>query len=254
MSLRGFAAAVAAGAMIMISVSFADPAVSNSAADSGGLEPVVVTAQRKQESAQSIGIAISVLSGESLAAKSITYVNDLQNAVPSLQVEPAFGSGQPQFRIRGVGFIDYTSNNASPWASASTMSRSRCPFKRKDSCSTSTASKCSMDRKVRCTAATPRAARSTSSPTGRPPIRTQGFTSNTVRSTRSPAKDSSSGSIAEGLLGRLSVATEQGGGWQYNRLKPVTPWATRTRLPYAPAGMESGAGAEFSIRTPLGGG
>jgi outer membrane receptor protein involved in Fe transport len=98
----------------MISVSFADPAVSNSAADSGGLEPVVVTAQRKQESAQSIGIAISVLSGESLEAKSVTYVNDLQNAVPSLQVEPAFGSGQPQFRIRGVGFIDYTSNNASP--------------------------------------------------------------------------------------------------------------------------------------------
>lgn len=26
----------------------------------------------------------------------------------------AFGSGQPQYRIRGVEFLDYTSNNASP--------------------------------------------------------------------------------------------------------------------------------------------
>ena len=58
----------------------------------------MVTAQRREESAQNVGIAMSVLPGDSLAAKSITYVNDLQNAMPSLQVEPAFGSGQPQFR------------------------------------------------------------------------------------------------------------------------------------------------------------
>ena len=74
----------------------------------------MVTAQRREESVQSVGIAIAVLQGDTLAAKSITYVNDLQNAAPSLQVEPAFGSSQPQFRLRGVGFIDYTSNNASP--------------------------------------------------------------------------------------------------------------------------------------------
>ena len=80
----------------------------------GGLEEIVVTAQRRVESAQNVGIAMSVLSGQSLADKSISYVNDLQNAVPSLQVEPAFGSSQPQFRLRGVGFIDYTSNNTSP--------------------------------------------------------------------------------------------------------------------------------------------
>ncbi len=34
--------------------------------------------------------------------------------MPSLQIEAAFGSGQPQFRLRGVGFLDYTSNNTSP--------------------------------------------------------------------------------------------------------------------------------------------
>ena len=113
MSLRWVGIMVGAGALLAGAASFADPAA-DQAAEAGGLEEVVVTAQRREESAQSVGIAISVLSGDTLAAKSITIVNDLQNAVPSLQVEPAFGSSQPQFRIRGVGFIDYTSNNASP--------------------------------------------------------------------------------------------------------------------------------------------
>jgi iron complex outermembrane recepter protein len=80
----------------------------------GSLDEIVVTAQRKQESAQSVGIALSVIGGEALKSKGIVKVNDLQNATPSLEVEPAFGSGQPQFRLRGVGFIDYTSNNSSP--------------------------------------------------------------------------------------------------------------------------------------------
>src|SRR5258705_10460916 len=70
--------------------------------EAGGLEEIVVTAQRREESAQSVGIAMSVLSGQSLADKSIAYVNDLQNAGPSPQVETAFGSSQPQFAFRGL--------------------------------------------------------------------------------------------------------------------------------------------------------
>jgi outer membrane receptor protein involved in Fe transport len=84
------------------------------AADAGKLEDVVVTAQRRAESAQDVGIALSVLNVDDLKDAGVGKVNDLQNATPSLEVEPAFGSGQPQFRLRGVGFIDYTSNNSSP--------------------------------------------------------------------------------------------------------------------------------------------
>jgi len=80
----------------------------------GALDEIVVTAQRRQESAQSVGIALSVIGGDALKDKGIVKVNDLQNATPSLEVEPAFGSGQPQYRLRGVGFIDYTANNSSP--------------------------------------------------------------------------------------------------------------------------------------------
>ncbi len=85
-------------------------------ADVGHLEDVVVTAQRREETAQSIGIALTVLSEESLKDVGVFKVNDLQNATASLEVEPAFGSGQAQFRLRGVGFIDYTANNSSPVA------------------------------------------------------------------------------------------------------------------------------------------
>lgn len=110
------ASAAGTGALWLLAASsgFAAAAADQSSGAGNGLDEVLVTAQRREESVQNVGIAISVLQGDRLAAKSITYVNDLQNAVPSLQVEPAFGSSQPQFRIRGVGFIDYTSNNASP--------------------------------------------------------------------------------------------------------------------------------------------
>ncbi|WP_153114784.1 TonB-dependent receptor [Rhodocyclus tenuis] len=77
------------------------------------LEKVVVTAQKREESAQDVGVAITVLSGEELQARGISNVNQLQNEVPSLEVEPAFGSGQAQFRIRGIGFQDYGPNNSS---------------------------------------------------------------------------------------------------------------------------------------------
>src|SRR5258708_37970562 len=100
MSLRGFATALGAAAITIQAASFAAPAVSASENDAGGLEEVVGTAQRREESAQNVGIAISVLSGQSLADKSITNVVDLQNALPSLQGEPAVGSGQPQYRSR----------------------------------------------------------------------------------------------------------------------------------------------------------
>ncbi len=84
--------------------------------DAGHLEDIVVTAQRREESAQSIGIALTVLTDAALKDAGVAKVNDLQNTVPSLEVEPAFGSGQAQFRLRGVGFIDYTANNSSPVA------------------------------------------------------------------------------------------------------------------------------------------
>ncbi len=79
----------------------------------GKVETVTVTAEHREETAQNVGIALTVLSDKDLSDRGINTVNQLQYAVPSFEAVPAFGSGQPEFRLRGVGFDDYGSNNSS---------------------------------------------------------------------------------------------------------------------------------------------
>ena len=77
----------------------------------GTLATVVITAQKRAQDAQQVGVAVTTLSGDELAARGVRKVNALQNEVPNLEVEPAFGGSQAQFRLRGVGFQDYATNN-----------------------------------------------------------------------------------------------------------------------------------------------
>jgi outer membrane receptor protein involved in Fe transport len=208
--------------------------------DNGDLQEIVVTAQRRVESAQDVGIAMSVLSGESLAAKSISYVNDLQNAVPSLQVEPAFGSSQPQFRLRGVGFIDYTSNNTSPVGVSLDGVAFALPIQTQGQLF-------DIDRVevLRGPQGTLYGRNTTggeinfisNQPTADPHA---GFSLDYGSHNEVDAEGFVSGSIADGLLGRLAVATEQGGAWQRNRVTGQTlgdkdKVAVRGQLQWDPA-------------------
>jgi iron complex outermembrane receptor protein len=217
MFLRGCAAILAVGALGFTAASFGEPAADAAAGDVNGLGEVVVTAQRRVESAQNVGIALSVLGGGELAQKGITSVVDLQNAIPSLQVEPAFGSSQPQYRIRGVGFLDYTSNNASPIGVSIDNVAFALPIQ--------TAGQLfDIDRVevLRGPQGTLYGRNTTGGEinfiTNRPTEETHaGFTAEYGSFNAVNAEGYVSGSIAPGLLGRLSVATEQGGDWQRNR-------------------------------------
>ena len=80
--------------------------------DEGRLEEIIVTAQRREQSLQEVGVAVTVVTGNQLKWQGVTNINQLQNTAPNLEVEPAFGGGAAQFRLRGVGFQDYASNNA----------------------------------------------------------------------------------------------------------------------------------------------
>jgi iron complex outermembrane receptor protein len=217
MSLRWVGIMVGAGALFAGEASFADPAADNTV-EAGGLEEITVTAQRREESAQSVGIAMAVLPGGSLEAKSIANVNDLQNAVPSLQIEPAFGSSQPQFRLRGVGFIDYTSNNASPVGVSIDDVALALPIQTQGLLF-------DLDRvEVLYGPQGTLYGRNTTGGeinfvTNRPTADTHaGATVEYGSYNQFTGQGFVSGSIADGLKGRLSVATEQGGAWQYNRL------------------------------------
>ena len=107
-------AAIAPDVRAQAPSSAAAKAPSSTGPGSAALSEVVVTAQRREQSAQNVGIAISVLSGQQLALRGVTDINRLQYQTPGLEITPAFGGGQPNFRLRGVGFDDYGSNNASP--------------------------------------------------------------------------------------------------------------------------------------------
>lgn len=214
MSLRWLGAVLGAAVLLAGGARRASAAV----ADAGGLEEIVVTAERREEPAQSVGIAMSVLAGESLQAKSITYVNDLQNAVPSLQIEPAFGSSQPQFRLRGVGFIDYTSNNASPVGVSIDEVALALPIQTQGLLF-------DIDRVE--VLYGPQGTLYGRNTTGgeinfvsnRPTADTRaGATFEYGSYGEFTGQGFVSGSIAEGLRGRLSFATEQGGAWQHDRL------------------------------------
>jgi len=217
MPLRFVAAVLGAVAGLASSASLANFAAEPAATDANTLGEVVVTAQRKEESAQNVGIALSVISGDELADKAITNVTGLQNAIPSLQIEPAFGGGQPQFRIRGVGFLDYTSNNASPIGVSLDDVAFALPIQ--------TAGQLFDVNRIEVLRG-PQGTLYGRNTTGgqinfisnRPTADTHaGLTVEYGSHNEVNAEGYVSGSIAEGLLGRLSVATEQGGEWQRNR-------------------------------------
>ncbi len=66
-----------------------------------GLDDIVITAQRKAESAQRAAIAINVVGGADLLAAGITSAPTLGNVVPALTIENVGGS--TSLFIRGVG-------------------------------------------------------------------------------------------------------------------------------------------------------
>jgi len=76
------------------------------------LDEITVTAQRRDQSQQAVSIAVTALSPADLAARGVETINDLEYAAPNLEIEQQFGSGQPSFSIRGIGFRDYATLNA----------------------------------------------------------------------------------------------------------------------------------------------
>ncbi len=68
------------------------------------LEEIVVTAQKRAENAQNVPIAISAFSAEDLAKNGIGNWASIQGFVPTLVLDPAYGSmTTPKMFMRGVG-------------------------------------------------------------------------------------------------------------------------------------------------------
>jgi len=82
-----------------------------------GMEEIVVTAQRREQNVQDVGIAITAFSGDQLRQLGITESTALAQQTPGLIYASPIGEGQnPVFAIRGVGLNDFSEHNEAPVA------------------------------------------------------------------------------------------------------------------------------------------
>lgn len=79
--------------------------------DGTRIDDIVVTAQRREQRGNDVGIAINVLSGDELARAGIKQVVDLASLTTNVQIKNTLGNSVPNVTIRGIGLNDYASNN-----------------------------------------------------------------------------------------------------------------------------------------------
>jgi outer membrane receptor protein involved in Fe transport len=67
------------------------------------IETLVVTAQRREESIESVGIPIQAFKGDTLERLRVTDPKDLSSVAPSFSVSQSY-QGVPTYTLRGIGF------------------------------------------------------------------------------------------------------------------------------------------------------
>jgi len=84
-------------------------------ADTVDQTEIVVTAQKREQKLQDVGIAISVLGKDDLDNRTITSATDVVSAIPNLKYN-AYSSSQVVFNMRGVSQNDYGDQQEPPVA------------------------------------------------------------------------------------------------------------------------------------------
>lgn len=105
-------AALMAGTGLLATVLLVDPAIAQTAAtsasgdqtatDQNAIDDIVVTAQKREQSVQSVPIAITAASGEELRARNITDVQRLVQIAPGVIFSSA--NSQARISIRGISY------------------------------------------------------------------------------------------------------------------------------------------------------
>jgi len=77
------------------------------------LEEIVVTAQRRDQSVNDIGVSVTAFASDDVRELGFEAPKDLAANTPGLSTVNATSGGTPIFAIRGVGLDDFNSNNSS---------------------------------------------------------------------------------------------------------------------------------------------
>ena len=77
------------------------------------LDEVIVTATKRAQSTQDIGVAVSAFDGDDIKSLSLETPIDLAAQTPGLSTTNGTSGGTPIFAIRGIGLDDFNINNSS---------------------------------------------------------------------------------------------------------------------------------------------
>jgi iron complex outermembrane receptor protein len=114
MGHAGSAAAVAAAVGALLATMMGSPAVAQT---SGSLEEVVVTAQRRDQNLQDVGIAVTAFSAQEVRNLGFSSTVDITQMTPNLNYTvPQGESSQINFFLRGVGLNDFADAQENPVA------------------------------------------------------------------------------------------------------------------------------------------
>lgn len=91
------------------------PAPAAAAASPETLKEVIVTAQKRKQNLQDVGVSVSAVAGSRLQALGINNAEDLSHAVPGLQLNSASGGDYGgSLTVRGIATSDYSPQQESP--------------------------------------------------------------------------------------------------------------------------------------------
>src|SRR6266403_1590793 len=86
------------------------------AATSAGLAEVIVTAQKREQNLQEIGISLSAVSGSDLTALGVVNATDITKSMPAVVLTQPNGPSSFSLAIRGVVQNDFADHQESPAA------------------------------------------------------------------------------------------------------------------------------------------
>ena len=75
------------------------------------LEEIIVTAQKRQQSLNDVGIAVTAFSGDTIRELGLSQPVDIAAQTPNLNINNTFQNSFPNVSIRGLGLNDYAVNN-----------------------------------------------------------------------------------------------------------------------------------------------
>lgn len=79
------------------------PAAQAAPTENGGLTDIVVTARKRQESAQSVPVAVTAISARTIEQRDLTSIEKIANATPELSVGHASNGSAAEVTLRGIG-------------------------------------------------------------------------------------------------------------------------------------------------------